>query len=349
MTRAVIRIGIVGLGVAAVGASALFCAAGAKMRDEPQQRVGVHLEFPGDRNGADETLIAGVRRSLPRLLASTQARRVKVRDIDASTLEVTFTPAQEWSVQNGLIAEGSETAPELVPESLRTLLTAPCDLRLLEVVDVTAGAEVERDRTARDLEGHPERALGSLQAALRSAAERGHVVAWCPRAGGELVPVLVEGERDRQITILDLDSASRGTGPADVELHFDEARRLDLEQYVRDLAGKRLAVLVDGAIVAIGEAHAFRANRLALDGDGEEMTAEDCAAILSRVRQPLLPLQPRITRSWITPTSGLQSGGYMILIGVACALFAAAMVWVFARELRHVPEAPRELDWSSGA
>jgi hypothetical protein len=349
MQRAGFRLGIVGLGLVCALVSAFLFAIAAVLIERPPQRVGVHLEFPGEREAGEEFMV-GVRRSVPRLLATAQAHSVKIVDVDAATLEVTFVPPQAWNESHGMRADG-DAAPELVPDGLRTLLTTSRDLRVLEVVDMKGDGVVERDRTARMLDHHPERALDSLHAALHDANENGHTVAWVPRASGpgDLVPVLVEGSHDRQITILDLASAKCGPAATDIQLRFDPQRRRALEPYAAEINGRRVAFLVDGAIEDIGKVEPYRNDQLTITGEQREVTAEACAAIVAHVREPLSPLEPRITRSWITHKSSIPGAVLALLCGTGSALFVGLLVWALVRDVRRPRASRKEADWSSFA
>jgi hypothetical protein len=349
MERAAFRFGVVGVGVASALVSVLFLAAAAAELERPK-RVGVHLEFPAD-DGADEALMAGVRRSLPRLLESTQAEDIQVKDVDAATLEVSFVPPAAWSEIHGLQAEGEERAAELVPDGLRTLLTTSRDLRVLELAEERGADEVERDRAARLLDHHPERALDVLRGALHEA-QLVRSIAWLPRESGSgpLVPVIVEGSDERRITILDLVSASRGRAGPEVVLSFDGLRRAKLEPYLQEIAGRRMAFVVDGAIEGIGKAGAYRFHRLSIVGEAEnELTPETCASIVAHVREPLSPRAPRLTRSWISPEKSITDVVFELVIAAASAILAVAMASVFVRDVRRPPVVKKEADWSSAA
>jgi hypothetical protein len=349
MERAGLRIGIVGLAILSTLMSALFAAVAVTSGDRPQ-RVGVHLEFPAgpstSGHGAGEEFMGGMRRSLPRLLATAQATKVSVKDVDASTLEVTFVPPQPWSSSHGARVEGDE----LVPDGLRTLLTSSRDVRVLEIVDLQGSGAVERDRAARLLDHHPERAPEAMFAALHDAGEVGHTVAWMPREGSDdLVSVLVEGSHDRQITLLDIAAASRGSRPVDLELSFDSARKTALGRYAAEIAGKRVAIVVDGAITCIGRVEPAKDGKLAITGEQGAQTPVDCATIESYVREPLAPRAPRITRSWIVPKGSIAGVVGAAGIALACAIFGGIMVWILVRDVRRGPAAKRAADWSSSA
>ncbi len=355
MARTGIRLAIVGLGLGAVLVSAFTCGVGAEMMGGPQQRVGIHLEFgaePGATNrAADDDLISGTRDSLPRLLESTGARHVKVQPVDPSTLEVTFDPPQPWSAVHGLRADGAEDAPLLLPDALLTLLTTPCDVRLLEVESTRSANPVDRDRTERQPDHHPERALDVLHTALHEAPVGGSAVAWLPRADGkgDLVPLRVEGDHDRRITALELSNAKRTSASIDMEFFLNASSGIAHASYLAGLAGRRVAIVVDGKITWLGEARADERKQLVFVGEADSTTIEACASIVAQIHRPLLPQKPRITRSWIEPNHAAGGGVFLLAVGIVSGLFALGMLWAFVREMRRPPARTREVDWSSAA
>jgi hypothetical protein len=343
--------GLAGIGLAAAVVCAVLIGAGKKLLREPEQRVGLSLEFPGPT-----TDVRAACANLPRLLASAGARKVVMSPPEESTVDVAFLPPRPWSEARGLLADGDEAAPALVPEDLRTLLTAPCDLRFLQVLEAEklpeSGAR-DRKRTAAFLDGHPEpaRRIESLRTSVNMADSGEPVIAWCPQGSAVdvLVPLLLEG-RDRRVTGADLSGAwHSGAGDTRVELWVDDARRDELNEYLDHLVGRRVAFVVDGTIRCVTRVDKRTDARLVLAGDARDLTRAETDEIVNRVRQPLLPIQPKITRSWIARTHAHRSGRITLAAAAGAALVAAGAAWAFVRDFRRRPQARSDYDWSSSA